>query len=448
MKEWKVMIGILFVVLTPLHVIAFESGSTGAHGAFNPTASMAVTLPDDGILNYTTVNIPSGVTITFTRNVADKPVYMLATGDVVINGTINVSGADATASTAGEGGNGGFDGGFGALANLGGGRGQGPGGGQNGLYKSSGYFNGGGGGGYGATGFNSYDGNSGGVVYGNDRIIPLIGGSGGGGGGSNNYSAGGSGGGGGGAILIASSTSIQINGAIHANGGKGVYTGSQSYYGAGGGGGSGGAIKLAANLISGNGTLSAAGGAAGANAGVGGKGRIRLEASSFNRTAASDPPHSIGEPTSPFLPNSPVLTIETINGATPQKRTGSYQNPDMYLPSTASNSVVTISGQHIPVGTTVKLINVPQYGNATSVDAILNGADQSSTTGSATVTFSSTYSNVLYAETTFTPQIAYFIDGEKVERIYVASNLAGEGETVYITESGRRIKADQAASLN
>ena len=45
----------------------FVSGSTGALGVFNPTANTVVTLPSDGVLNYTTVNIPAGVTITFTN---------------------------------------------------------------------------------------------------------------------------------------------------------------------------------------------------------------------------------------------------------------------------------------------------------------------------------------------------------------------------------------------
>lgn len=54
---------------------SFDSGSTGVDGALNPTTDTEVQLPADGKLNYTTVNIPVGVTVTFKRNAANTPVY-------------------------------------------------------------------------------------------------------------------------------------------------------------------------------------------------------------------------------------------------------------------------------------------------------------------------------------------------------------------------------------
>ena len=45
-------------------------------------------MPDSGVFNFTTVNIPAGVTITFNRNATNKPLTILAIGDVVIAGTI------------------------------------------------------------------------------------------------------------------------------------------------------------------------------------------------------------------------------------------------------------------------------------------------------------------------------------------------------------------------
>jgi hypothetical protein len=91
----------------------FNSGSTGTDGPFNPTASMEVVLPPDGVLNYTTVDIPAGVTVTFKKNAANTPVFMLATGDVNIAGTIDVAGKGATSLVPGAGGPGGFAGGYG-----------------------------------------------------------------------------------------------------------------------------------------------------------------------------------------------------------------------------------------------------------------------------------------------------------------------------------------------
>ena len=119
---------------------SFNSGSTGADGAFNPTTNTQVQLPTDGKLNYTTVNIPSGVTVTFVKNAANTPVYMLATGNVTIAGTINVNGSNANTVTQGAAGPGGFNGGLGGSFALPGGKGIGPGGGGPSLVNTnSGY---------------------------------------------------------------------------------------------------------------------------------------------------------------------------------------------------------------------------------------------------------------------------------------------------------------------
>src|SRR5262245_28320264 len=93
----------------------FVSGSTGADGSFNPSCTplpcmVTVQLPPTGIFNYTTVNIHEGVTVRYARNQANTPVTILATGDVTIAGTIDVSGGGATSFTPGRGGPGAFDG--------------------------------------------------------------------------------------------------------------------------------------------------------------------------------------------------------------------------------------------------------------------------------------------------------------------------------------------------
>jgi hypothetical protein len=61
---------------------AFDSGSTGADGPFAPTENTILQLPSDGVFNFTTVDIPAGVTVTFSKNTTNTPVYILATGDV------------------------------------------------------------------------------------------------------------------------------------------------------------------------------------------------------------------------------------------------------------------------------------------------------------------------------------------------------------------------------
>src|SRR5437870_2733465 len=95
MPGWIVaaLLGLASLWAAPVFAQTFSSGSNSSLGAFNPTSNTTVTLPADGVLNYTTINIPLGVTVTFTPNAANTPVTMLATGDVTIAGTIRVNGA-------------------------------------------------------------------------------------------------------------------------------------------------------------------------------------------------------------------------------------------------------------------------------------------------------------------------------------------------------------------
>ena len=246
-------------------------------GAFAPTINTTIALPPDGVLNYTTVNIQSGITVTFTPNAANTPVTMLATGDITIAGTVHVNGVSGfglvcsvsapTINPGGRGGPGGFAGGqsgMKGLSNNPGSAGYGSGGGNPGVNTSTVQ-----GGTYGApASFVS--------------LIPLFGGSGGGGtNGSNGDSSicfpvtpfvGSSGSGGGGAILMASTTKITVAGLIAANGGAfNNQCPAVSAYG------SGGAIRLVAPEISVPGAIQALGIATGACPSGSGPGRIRIE---------------------------------------------------------------------------------------------------------------------------------------------------------------------------
>jgi hypothetical protein len=408
--------------------VFFNSGSTGALGAFNPTANTTVQLPANGVLNYTTINIPTGVTVTFTRNAANTPVYMLATGDVTIAGTIDVSGSYAgSPQVVGSGGPGGFDGGRQQA------RGLGPGGGMPGT--STCIF--GSGAGHSTSG--AQPANLGtscgaaGSTYGNAELQPLMGGSGGGGFYSEDYS----GGGGGGAILVASSGKVTITGAINASGGRG---------GNAGGGGSGGSIRIVANTISGNGALVITGGAGPRGGNDGGAGRIRLEAYATDRTVG--PVYVTAKPAPVFLTSMPKLTITSIGGiAVPSSPVGSYAQPDVWLSGTVTNPVaVVISGANIPVGTTVNVSVVPQYSVSSSTTATLSGTQTSSSaTASVNLPTSGNYASVIMAQATFPLSITAYYEGEKIEKVRIAAKAGSGSETVYITESGREIRAELVA---
>lgn len=421
---------------------AFNSGSTGALGAFNPSVNTEVVLPEpDGVLNYTTVNIPAGVTVTFRKNSKNTPVYMLSSGDVVIAGTISVNGTNGSANDIGTGGPSGFNGGYGGQISSAGGSGIGPGGGSGGWVDNV-YGTGGGGGGFGTVGTNGANGYNGrdvlgGKAYGNAKLLPIIGGSGGGGGGGRAGAIGCGGGGGGGAILIASSGIISITGQVTAKGGN------ASSCTDAGGGGSGGSIKLMANTTSGNGTISAIGGNGYDKGGAGGKGWIRIESFVNTRSAATDPPYLYGTPGSVFVSNIPSLSIISVaDMPSPATPTGNYNQPDITLLSTTTNPVtVNVSATNIPDGTTVTVWVIPQYGSPTSVNTILSGS-----TASANVSLSTTYSNVITAQATFTVT-AMFYNGEEIDKVRVAATLGGKSETTYITKSGKEIKGELLAAL-
>ena len=78
----------VMLVLMPGLALGFDSGSTGADGALNPTVNTQLQLPPSGIFNFTSVNIPSGVTVTFQKNTTNTPVTILASSNVTIVGAL------------------------------------------------------------------------------------------------------------------------------------------------------------------------------------------------------------------------------------------------------------------------------------------------------------------------------------------------------------------------
>ena len=271
-----------------------------------PSGNTTYTLPPDGQVNYRTFTVPSGAIIKFTRNAANTPVYIIATGDVSIQGIVDVSGSVGSATGAGISGPGGFDGGAPAIgvSPPGDGLGPGAGGGFRPATSATPSV---------AVGHAAFgtrptaSSTQNGEEYGTKLLMPLVGGSGGGG------SAAVGGGGGGGALLIKSDTVINISGAIKAQG-AGVAA-------VGGGIGSGGAIRLVAPVIRGNGVLDVAG----SPSGNGGSGRIRCDLTDRSNFAGLRFIPALGAARAPvttdqFMPLAfppspvPVLRIVSVGG--------------------------------------------------------------------------------------------------------------------------------------
>jgi hypothetical protein len=239
--------------LAPLIDLAIDT--TRCAGA--PIYDTRVVTPPEGpelcVVVMGGLEVRDGVTL---RVTGSRPLVLLASGPVAIDGTIDLS---AEGDTPGAGGW------RGGITPSEAGAGPSPGGpGMGGLRTQDG--GGGGGGGCGAGGNGGTSGAAGGGTGGTRLVTtlePLTGGSGGGSG--NDGPVFGPGGAGGGAIQITSLESIVVNGAILAGGGGGLESPESGVgSGGGGGGGAGGAILLEAPQVEVRGRVLAGGGGGGA----------------------------------------------------------------------------------------------------------------------------------------------------------------------------------------
>jgi len=428
----------LLVSLLATQAWAFDSGSTGTDGAFAPSINTTVTIPSDGILNYTTFNIPAGVTIKYAPNTTNTPVYILVQGDAIIDGTIDISGLDG--DVLGSLPPGGFAGGVPQLINGGGGRGPGGSGGAGGgtsgngaSYRTSGVLR------------TTTNGSNVGPVYGSAALQPLIGGSGGGATDITSSQPGNRGGSGAGAMLLAVSGTLTFDGQILATGGNGAPSTPVTSQGAGAG--SGGAVRIVATNLSGAGSIDISGGTGGdgasGNGGNAGRGRARLEADTFAFTGTvtlNDFATSTPQPV--FAANLPTILITSVAGsAVPANPTGEN---DVVLPSTIVNPVtVDFAASGVPIGSTVELTVTPIFGAVTSVTSSALAGIVDASTASATATLPSG-SSILVASVSFTTTTATaemlspYANGEMVAKVELRSTLgSGTSSMTLTTVSGK-----------
>jgi hypothetical protein len=362
---------VLMLGAMPVYAQTFTSGSDGSDGPYNPSGAPGTIIVFDptqfhgsqvaaNIFNFTTITIPSGVTVKLSGNTLNGPVFWLAQGDVDIEGTVDLSGGSGYDNTAqaffrvpsvpGSGGYAGGVGGFGTQVAL---PGSGTGGGKAGDSSNQ-----------------AGDG----VFGGNHFLIPLVGGSGGGGGWNprNDGVFNAAGGAGGGALLIASSTRIVVNGTINANGGR-----AGQPYVEYAGGGSGGAIRLVSNALAGSGTLTTVGGT-NFRGGGGGPGIIREESTStffggnVQGTLAESTPFRLLLPTA----GSPSANVISINGISVTPNPNTF--PDITINS-GSPVPVVIQTQNVPTNAAIALTILDENNVA---DAVLQAPPLSNCTPS------------------------------------------------------------------
>ena len=353
----------------------FDPGSDGSLGDYVSKSSVnIITLPPDGVLKYRTFTVQEGHTVVFAPNKANTPVSVLATGDIVVRGMIEISGSSPALNSWSGGlpGPGGFRGGNSRTDGQQGGAGMGPGGGQGYLGSpdsqdlSPNVAPGAAGHRFRPAGRGEQNGRA----YGSATLIPLVGGSGGGGGWRF------PGGGGGGAILLASATRIQVvsSGEIRAKGGASSHEN----------GGSGGAIRLVAPVVGGGGALDVSGEASAS------MGRIRLDAlnasvGTFDTRGAVPAVGSLMV-TGLNLPGAPRLGVVQL-GSQALVAGESGVVSVMLPPGASTNQTLVVEaanfGRKVPV--TVALI--PDSGARVSVAAEIDNAAGGVTRATVPVSF-------------------------------------------------------------
>lgn len=318
----------------------FDCGSDGSDGAFvyaNPASPETILFDPtditmvgreldtdcDGIYHFTSIEIPENITL---RLRADKagwaPIYWLSQDDVVVSGTIDLSGAPGHPAMVDEPG-------WLSIPGPGGG----PGGWGNNILLAIPRH----------SGFSAGDRNS--------FLYPLTGGK-GGNGPSDDLSGGG--GGGGGALLLASNTKIKMNGSIIANGGTGgekLTNPPEPYYSSPGFQGEGGSLRFLAPEFTGTGLIQTEGYPINYS-------YVRIESNdySFTGTIQSTEFRSVALIPSatyilPSVFTQPEFRVVRIGGVElPPRPEGNFEIPDIVL-NTQEPVTIEIEAKNIPLGT-------------------------------------------------------------------------------------------------
>jgi hypothetical protein len=198
--------------------------------------------------------------------------------------------------------------------------------------------------------------------------------------------------------------------------------------------------------------ISATGGAGGAgyNGGVGSAGslgRVRFEYTNISRTAVNSPvPVLVNTPGPITVLNMPVLSIASVGGVeAPLSPKGSFGSPDVLLPYNATNPVaIVVNGTNIPAGQTVTVKATPSSGTATSTTSTLAGTGPS-TSATVSLNLATGYPSLITATVTY--QLAslnlpeFYLNGEKIASVRVASTLGAASTVTYLTEDGKEIPA-------
>ena len=427
-----------------------NSGSNGSDGALNPTGNLVIDMADhpDGIYHYTSVNIPAGVTVSFVPNAGNKPVVWLVQGNCVISGTIELSGKNGDNGNGGIGGPGGWRGGSAANQNSQAGQGLGGGAANSEPFNNT-YA---GGGSFGTLGM----GKAPGPIYGNQFLLPMLGGSGGGGryffwSGIDQLSGGG---GGGGAFLIVFSGNTTLTGSINALGG--APSNGTNWAGCG----SGGAVRIIATEFNGQGAVDTRGSFLEGDR-RGGLGRIRID--SLQRTFSCSLRGVMTEGFQPIIFPPPgqgiQLAIQSLAGvAVNANPSGVLANPDVIIPAQQANPIpIVVRCTNVPLNTEISVVVHPANGPDVLAVGLNNGGTLASSTATVSLNMprgggiiyakavtgiaggGAAIGNPADAKTRSLAETGWTADGERFVTMKITAALGGAQRITYITESGKRL---------
>ena len=338
-------------------------GNAGAIGSATlPGAAGNPAFPN-GILNFTAVHLPPGITVNFAADVngLPPPVILLSCQDVILdaNSTIMVD----------TSGNGPIPGAF-----LG----------ANGSNQS----------GLTPAGF----GPRAGALPATGSLYPAIGGAGGNGGAATTV-----GGSGGPAFVISAAQRVTLNGTINASGLAGIGAGNVAQ------GGAGGSVRLEGLLVEGAGTVVTSGGADSDNQVRSPAGPVEIQAflqDLFSGTMTTTPIRG-NLPVQPIPNNLPTINIAQVNTTTPAfqqagfSNTGSLAIPDVTLatPTAAQLGVdVAIAATSVPDGTFLAVRAVGTDGSASTASVAVS---QAAALAHLTLNAGTTYQVVVTSSTPF-----------------------------------------------
>jgi hypothetical protein len=308
------------------------------------------------VFKYSSVNIPTGVTVSFKNHASRAPVVWLVNEAVSIGGTIRLDGPPPVtgpeALVPAEPGPGGFRGG--PSGPPGAGAGLGPGGANAGGYPGGSH--------------SAYA-----SVYGNPQILPLIGGSGSGG-----YTdEGNRGAAGGGALLIATAGNLVIEGVISSQGGASHRVNS-----------SGGAVRVIANQVLGAGEINCLL-----------DGRVRIEASALAASLRTFPETIAVPPANPPLiwppdgaPKVRIVNVDTF--ATPAEPTAPLVSSADVAIQNDNPAVVLLETREFPIEGVVDLRVSQKWGAASWVRCSYVSGNQAQATWRAQITFVKGYTTL------------------------------------------------------